>query len=202
MEFGKGGRLPGLVGGNRDSNPGFTNRMMWRSHSSSGGSSGDATAPVGPANLVYYTHYLGLDNELQDDFKWEDSANANAWLLPTTGEWHTITQQVVLGTAANNYEDGVIRGYKDGVPMSEETNLKLSDGTHQIEQFYFSTFFGGSDPSWEPGTDQNIYFDNFTVSATAIAVPEPSGAFLAAMMLAMGLRFRRRPRRHHAREDQ
>ena len=191
----RGGKLPGLAGGNRDDNPGFSNRMMWRSQSAAGNSSGGATAPVGSANLVFYTHHPALDPGMQDDFKWTDVVNANAWLQPTTGTWHTITHQVVLDSKDN--DDGIIRGYWDGALMSEET-LGLNDDSYGIDQFYFSTFYGGNDSTWAPGMEQRIYFENFEVSTTAlipVAVPEPSGALCGgvALLLYMG-RSRHRPR--------
>ena len=37
-----------------------------------------------------------------------------------------------------------------------------------INLFYFSTFYGGADPSWAPTSDQYIYFDNFRISTTPL----------------------------------
>ena len=183
----------------RDTNPGFSNRMMWRSQSAAGESSGEATAPVGSANLVSYTHHPGLNSGAQDDFKWTDVVNSGAWLQPTTGTWHTVTHQVVLDTPGS--DDGVIRGYWDGTLMSEET-LGLTDDSYGIDQFYFSTFYGGNTSNWAPDTNHRFYFDNVEISTTplvSVAVPEPSGAVCGgiALMLVMA-RSRRRPRRRHA----
>lgn len=194
-EFVRGGKLPGLAGGNRDDNPGFSNRMMWRSTSVDGETSGGATAPVGSANLVYYTHHPALPSGAQDDFQWTD-IGSGAWLEPTTGEWHTVTQQVVLDSPGSN--DGIIRGYWDGALMSEEV-VGLTDDSYGIDQFYFSTFYGGNDATWAPKTGQKFYFDNFEVSTSAlilpVAVPEPSGVLCGGIVLAIGMmRSRRRPR--------
>ena len=94
----------------------------------------------------------------------------------------------------------VIRGYWNGTLMSEET-LGLTDDTYGIDQFYFSTFYGGSDITWAPGTDQEFYFDNFEISTTALIpapVPEPSGVLCGG--LAIVLMMRRSRRRQHSRK--
>ena len=85
--------------------------------------------------------------------------------------------------------------------MSEET-LGLTDDSYGIDQFYFSTFYGGSDSTWAPGTEQRFYFDNVEISTTPlvpVAVPEPSGAVCGgiALMLIM-VRTRRRSRKRTA----
>ena len=43
-----------------------------------------------------------------------------------------------------------------------------------INLFYFSTFFGGNDPSWAPAADQVVSFDNFRISTLPeVREPEP-----------------------------
>ena len=194
-EFVRGGKLPGLAGGNRDTDPGFSNRMMWRSQSTSGESSGGATAPVGSANLVFYTHHQGTPSGAQQDFQWTEVVTPNAWIEPATGTWHTITHQVVLDSPGA--DNGVIRGYWNGFLAAEEV-LGLTDDTYGIDQFYFSTFYGGNDGTWAPASEQKIYFDNFEISTSplvASAVPEPSGVLLGGLVLMLAMR---RYRRHSA----
>ena len=191
FDFGRGGKLPGLTGGTFPTGStdatgfnGFSNRMMWRSVNSAGLSSGRATAPLGSANLVYLTTHpnaIANVNDEEENFRWIDPASTytdpdtgelDQWVQVTTGTWHTITQQVVINTPGQN--DGIIRGWWDGVLMSEETDLGFrDDSSFAVDQFYFSTFFGGGNSSWAPATDQNIYFDDFLVTTAPFFTEDP-----------------------------
>jgi len=103
--------------------------------------------------------------------------------LPAT-KWHTFQHRIVLNTVGE--ANGIVEAWFDGVKVLSSNNMlyrKTEDIA--INLFYFSTFYGGADPSWAPGSDQFIYFDNFRIATTplpgsgntlAVADPEPVSA--------------------------
>jgi hypothetical protein len=137
--FARGGKLPGLYGGDAPSgggsaDNGFTTRYMWR-----GGGWGEVYAYV-PGKSSSYGESLG----------------AGTWTF-MPGEWRRIEQEIVLNRP--DRADGVLRVWYDGKFVFEQAGLvfRLSDKVG-ISGLMFSTFFGGHDPSWASPRAQSSYF--------------------------------------------
>ncbi|MBD3273711.1 MAG: hypothetical protein GF372_00270 [Candidatus Marinimicrobia bacterium] len=86
------------------------------------------------------------------------------------GEWHHVLFQVSLNTPGQ--ADGFARIFIDGkkVVTTENVLFRGSGGAGtSIRKFLFSTFHGGSNPTWTPVDAQGgpttvyAYFDNFLV---------------------------------------
>jgi len=154
FEFVLGGKLPGLCGANSDSvltegcntgggKPngfdGWSARGMWRADGA----------------LEHYTYHAGQQNYWADSLLWNVKAKR--------GTWHRIQHRVVLNTVGAS--DGILEAWVDGQKVLSNTQLEYrKTESVGINLFYFSTFFGGNDPSWAPKTDQILYFDNFVIS--------------------------------------
>ncbi len=152
--FVKGGKLPGLVGGSAPTGcvalkDGFSARAMWR---------------VGGA-AVQYMYWPDKKNTCGDDFDYLD-AGANVTFVP--GTWHRLVHHVVMNAAGQL--NGVIEAWFDGKPVLSRRDLgyRVAGQTFGIDALYFSTFFGGNDPSWAPATAQTVDFDDFVVSPTPL----------------------------------
>jgi hypothetical protein len=79
------------------------------------------------------------------------------------GVWYRIDVQVQMNSAPQN-SDGVARLYIDGNLLVEATGLRLTGhASVDIDTFIFSTFYGGSNPTYSPSTTTFAYFDNFAV---------------------------------------
>lgn len=138
FKFVKGGKLPGLYGGDRNASgkrlptedSGFSTRMMWRENGA-----GYIYAYL-PSSEMHGT-YLG---------KWQFEKN----------KWHKITQRVYLNKPGK--ADGKIEIYLDRKLVSEIKDLKFRNGSSlTLDGLFFSTFFGGSDKSW--ASQENVYMD-------------------------------------------
>jgi hypothetical protein len=137
--FARGGKLPGLYGGDAPSgggsaDNGFTTRYMWR-----GGGRGEVYAYL-PGKSSSYGESLG----------------AGTWTF-VPGEWRRIEQEIVLNRP--DRADGVLRVWYDAKLVFEQAGLvfRLSDKVG-ISGLMFSTFFGGHDPSWASPRAQSSYF--------------------------------------------
>jgi len=74
---------------------------------------------------------------------------------------------VVLNTVGAS--DGILEAWFDGSKVLENNRMEYrTTQSVGINLFYFSTFFGGNDPSWAPATDQTLYYDNFVISTDKI----------------------------------
>lgn len=145
FDFVKGGKLPGLFGGEEisggnvpDGTNGFSTRYMWRKN-------GDGE--------VY--SYLPTSDE------YGTSIGRGAWQFKP-GVWHHLVQEVKLNQPGK--EDGRIRVWVDGKQVLDRDGL-LFRTTDQlkIEGIFFSTFFGGGDPSWATPKDVYADFADFSV---------------------------------------
>lgn len=149
FEFVKGGKLPGLYGGTEvsggdepDGTDGFSTRLMWRA---------DGDGEV----------YLYAPDESGT------SLGRGDWVWPTD-QWVCVEQQVVLNEPED--ENGSVTVWLDGQEVFAETGMQYRTVDDlKVEGVFFSTFFGGADPSWAPSQDQHADFADFAVS------PEPIG---------------------------
>ena len=154
FDFVLGGKLPGLCGANSDNAltegcntgggkpsgfDGWSARGMWRIDGA----------------LEHYTYHAGQQNFWADSFLWNVKAQR--------GAWHRVQHRVVLNTVGQ--ANGILEAWIDGNRVLRNTGLEFRrTESVGINLFYFSTFFGGNDPSWAPKTDQHMYFDNFVIS--------------------------------------
>lgn len=147
FDWKRGGKLPGLSGGNANSGgskpngwDGWSARMMWR----------DGGAPI---QYVYHPNQSGSYGE------------GMSWGGPnfSAGTWATVETRIKLNTPGHN--DGVIQAWMNGQLVLERTGMRFRDTDNlKIDGLYFSTFFGGADSSWAPSRDEYIDFDDFKIS--------------------------------------
>jgi hypothetical protein len=144
FQFGKGGKLPGLYGGEAPSgcraygdDDGFSLRYMWRAQ--------------GMGELYAY---LPGRNE-----RCGESVSRGAWRF-VAGRWTVLEQEAVLNAPGRS--DGALRVWVDGNPVISRTNVVFRQSNRiGVDGLMFSTFFGGSDPSWASPTDQWVQFRDF-----------------------------------------
>jgi hypothetical protein len=159
FQFIKGGKLPGLVGGTAPTgcgldpatmSGGFSARMMWR-----GG---------GAAVQLMYT--ADMVNTCGDDLPYAVCGGAAARFV--TGRWLRVVHHLRMN--APGQPDGMLEAWLDGALALSRRDVRYRgpDATFSIDTLYFSTFFGGSDASWAPTTDQVIDFDDFIVSTEVL----------------------------------
>jgi hypothetical protein len=144
FDFVKGGKLPGLWGGSKvsggatpDGTDGFSTRLMWRR--------------AGAGEVYLYA---------------ADTAGASLgrgdWTWPT-GRWSCVEQHVVLNEPRRS--NGTVVVWIDGHQVLSRNDLRYrSVPTLQIEGIFFSTFFGGADPTWASPRDQFADFAGFALS--------------------------------------
>lgn len=174
----RGGKLPGLCGSqcNTGGNPptgrdGWSARLMWRSG----------------ASLVQYVYSAGQAGTYGTDLVWKKNGEP---LVVETGKWHEVQVRICLNTPGTDggqgKYDGRVTGWYDGELAIDTIGFRFRDlDTMHIDQFYFSTFFGGSTNDFRPTKDERIFFDDFAVSDAFIA---SSSASLAGRGQGWGLR--------------
>ncbi len=146
FDFAKGGKLPGLYGGDapRGCSPealssGFSARLMWRTG--------------GAGELYLYAPGRTV--------RCGDSVDRGAWTF-TPGQWTAIAQEVALNTPGR--ADGRVRIWVDGRKVIDRGDLTLREQPSVgVDGLLFATFFGGNDPSWASPQDQFIEFRQFGV---------------------------------------
>jgi len=154
FQFVKGGKLPGMVGGTSPTGclttlseveGGFSARMMWRRN--------------GAAVQLMYTS--ALVDLCGDDFPYM-LGGAAARFVP--GLWQQVFHHLRMNTPGQ--ADGVIQAWLGGRLALDRHDVAFRGPAHDfmIDALYFSTFFGGSDATWAPSTDQVVDYDDFVVS--------------------------------------
>ncbi|WPZ32341.1 hypothetical protein T8K17_13940 [Thalassobaculum sp. OXR-137] len=146
--FVRGGKLPGLYGGEApsggekvDGTKGFSMRLMWRR---------DGEGEV----------YAYVANKQTD---YGASIGRGNWSFEP-GRWMEIQQEVVLNDP--DRADGIVRVWIDGKQVIEQTDLvyrTVADAG--IDGLMFSTFFGGSSRKWASPKDQTVDFDSIELFA-------------------------------------
>ncbi|MDB5972642.1 MAG: hypothetical protein JWQ90_5092 [Hydrocarboniphaga sp.] len=142
FRFVKGGKLPGLYGGDApgggkpvDGIEGFSMRLMWRS-------GGDLEAYAYIANAAPGTSI----------------GRGVARLQP--GRWTTLELELRLNRPDSS--DGSLALWVDGDLKLERHDLAYRRSLEiAIDGLMFSSFFGGDDPSWASPVDQVLEFRDF-----------------------------------------
>jgi hypothetical protein len=149
FDFVKGGKLPGLAGGNGNTGgdkpngyDGWSARLMWRKD----------------GKVVQYVYHPDQIEKYGDDFAWDKSNQK--YFQP--GKWHTIKNYIKINKPGK--KDGEILGWFDGELALENKNLRFRNtDAFSIDQFRFSTFFGGSGSQWNTTQNEFVDFDDIKI---------------------------------------
>ncbi|MEO0406199.1 MAG: polysaccharide lyase [Cyanobacteria bacterium P01_A01_bin.135] len=147
FDFVKGGKLPGLYGGEGgsggnipDGRDGFSTRFMWRAD--------------GDGELYAY---------LPTSRRHGTSIGRGNWRFQP-GVWHHLEQQIDLNQPG--VADGRVRVWLDDQLVLDQSGLIFrSVEDLKLDGIFFSTFFGGGDASWATPQDTYVDFANFSISA-------------------------------------
>ena len=147
----EGGKLPGLGSGDNCSGGascngtnGFSSRLMWRT----GG------------KAVLYFYHMDKPATYGEDI---DLLNADkSPIVFEKGKWYQVAQRVKINTG-NNY-NAEVDVWINGEKALSLTGYRLVNNGDKIDNFYFSTFHGGSGVEWAPGNDCHIWYDDIVVS--------------------------------------
>ena len=150
FDFVKGGKLPGLSGGEDNTGgdkpngtDGWSGRMMWRS----GG------------QAVQYLYHPDQPSQWGEDLDWGVSF--------TPDRWATVETRIRMNTPGRS--DGVVEAWFDGRKVLSRTDIRFRDAAaFNIDSFLFHTFFGGSGADWAPTRDEVIDFDDIVISTSPI----------------------------------
>lgn len=149
LDFVKGGKLPGLGGGTSpgggkksDGSDGFSARIMWREY----------------GEIFQYMYW----KERPPEKKHGHNLPWNEYFIP--GQWYALRTEIVMNTPGER--NGKITSWLDGkLVLDQEGAYRALGATFGIDNFNFTTFFGGATPDWAPTKDEVIYFNNFRISA-------------------------------------
>src|SRR5665213_3046556 len=157
FDFVKGGKLPGLGGGQANTGghapngcDGWTARMMWR--------------PDG--RIVQYVYHPGQKGIYGDDLDWAVDGKP-VYFEP--GRWACVETRVKLNDPGSN--NGEIQSWLDGREALHAKGLRFRDVPElKLDVFFFSTFFGGGDLSWAAHKDEIADFSGFVLGRGPIGV--------------------------------
>jgi hypothetical protein len=151
----QGGKLPGLASGDNCSGGsscngtnGFSARLMWRT----GG------------KVVLYLYHMDKPKTYGEDHQLYYPNNDEVVFAP--GQWYTVTERVKINTG-NNHDGEVDVWVNDELTLSK-TGIQFVSNGDLIDNFYFSTFHGGSGSQWAPSVDCFIWFDDILIASTPI----------------------------------
>lgn len=150
FDFVKGGKLPGLYGGNGNTggnipngHDGFSTRYIWKEEG---------------AGAVYAY--------LPNSQLWGTALGLGSWTF-TVDRWHTLEQLVKLNDPGQ--ANGVISVWYDGILVHAETGVIFRDTQAlKIDGLLFSTFFGGNNETFATPVSTHIRFRNMVMSSQRI----------------------------------
>jgi len=159
----KGGKLPGLRGGPDPDNCSggnqangtncFSSRVMWRTDGA-----GEVYAYVPRVNGIC------SDSGVLCNDEYGISLSRGSFVF-ASGQWNRITMLVRLNSPDNVANGQVILYFNDANALQHDNIFFRQTDNITVGGLYFSTFFGGSDPSWAPPNLTHTYFRNFQLYA-------------------------------------
>jgi len=152
FEFNKGGKLPGLAGGNRptggkDSSHGFSARLMWYSNGTKG-----SVEDTSKADLFMYLYYPDKTETYGENIPLNYRIDS--------GKWYSVKMNIKMNTI--NKDNGILKVYINNNLVLDK-NIVWRKEQYGISAFLFHTFFGGSTDEWKVPKTESSYFDNILI---------------------------------------
>ena len=152
FRFVKGGKLPGIGGGESNTNgsipngaDGWSVRMMWDKD----------------GKLVQYVYHPDQPGKYGDVMPFEMSDSIEL------GQWHTVQTMVLLNKPG--LKNGAIKSWLDGKLVLNKQGMRFRNVDRlEIDRLLFASFFGGSGPYWAPRQDQYAYIDDVRLSTKPV----------------------------------
>ncbi|MHA7055795.1 polysaccharide lyase [Aquimarina sp. M1] len=162
FEFRAGGKLPGLAYQTSERN--MSLRLMWRYD----------------GLIEFYVHYnteptwdgwrASINWSLTDPYEEPNGEPQPDQVKFKKGQWNHVEMYNKLNTPGQN--DGIMRGWLNGnlaIDITDNGDYRqVGEEDIHLNTIYLSTFFGGSDETFQPTKDLEAYFDDFIVSKTRI----------------------------------
>ncbi|KAG0046461.1 hypothetical protein BGZ83_008368 [Gryganskiella cystojenkinii] len=159
-----GGKLPGIYGGspydgcsggNQSTGANcFTMRLMWRP---SGLGEVYAYVPADPKSNFCKSAEVMCNDQY-------GKSVGRGLIYFTPGTWTRLDIIMALNEPAGN-QNGTLQVYMNGNQVISMNNIPYrSTGMVGFQGLMFSSFFGGSDPTYATPTDQTVYFKNVQIS--------------------------------------
>lgn len=153
FDFDRGGKLPGLIGGEGNTGgdkpngyDGWSGRGYWHQD----------------GKAVIYVYHPDQPSDYGEQMFWDDGVGGQRYFQP--GEWHQVEHRIVMNTPGQS--NGLVQCWFDGELSLDRRNMRFRYvDDFAIDTFFFSTFFGGS---WTSTKDEYIYFDDFVISTEPI----------------------------------
>ncbi|KAF8528203.1 hypothetical protein BU17DRAFT_73814 [Hysterangium stoloniferum] len=174
FEFNKGGKLPGLYGGDNPSTDTgcsggrrdktcFSVRYMWREN--------------GQGELYTYLPQPSMGSQFKGNQQLcnvkplsvcSDDAGASvgrgSWSF-TPGKWTVLSQRVKLNDAG--VQNGELEVIVNGQTMFNLKGLALRDSDKgRINGYIFQSFFGGHHSDWASPKNQDMFLKDFSIAIT------------------------------------
>ncbi|BGP54683.1 hypothetical protein JCM8202_003190 [Rhodotorula sphaerocarpa] len=177
FDFVKGGKLPGLFGGDVDahctggknSEACFSLRLMWREQGA-----GEIYAYI-PTYLGFCSEGPGPDEVFCHSDGFGASIHRGSFTFKA-GSWNQVTQVVVLNYPPET-ANGYLALYFEGELAMELKNVVFrTNESVTVSSLIFSTFFGGSSSDYAATSDCDSYFRNFRFwqGSAANSAPGPT----------------------------
>ncbi|GAA6051000.1 hypothetical protein JCM3770_005363 [Rhodotorula araucariae] len=180
FDFVKGGKLPGLYGASPDATglcsggehleDCFSARLMWR----------ERGAGEVYAYIPTYDGFCG-QSDISCNDEYGTSLSRGTWRFPRGG-WTTITQLVSLNTPG--MANGLLFLWaNDSLALAHTGIAWRTNASVTLTSIFFSTFFGGSDDSYNSGRGESSYFRRFEVYTSSLASNTSGPAVIATPRL-------------------
>ncbi|KAG0331147.1 hypothetical protein BG004_001801 [Podila humilis] len=164
-----GGKLPGIYGGgpNEGCSGGdqatgascITMRMMWRN---SGAGEVYAYVPADDSSKFCQTPEVQCNDQYGKSI-------GRGLIYFRPGQWTRLDMIMSLNEPAGS-QNGLLEVYMNGNKVVSLDNIPYrTTGMVGFQGIMFSSFFGGSDPSYATPVDTNIYFRNMQLSVGEVA---------------------------------
>lgn len=153
FDFVKGGKLPGLYGGDTKSGCSgcihsekcFSTRLMWRKN--------------GKGEIYLYSpNQKNLDVPIYNDGRCGISLGRGNFEF-NINSWINVEQNISLND--NNKNNGFIKLWINNKLYIEKYNIEFQKNNIKNTGIFFSTFYGGSSNSWAPEKKMNALFSDF-----------------------------------------
>jgi hypothetical protein len=162
---GGGGKLPGF-GGTYDT-AGWGGRPSdgtngWSARGLFGQPESESSRSDGATRVGFYSYHADMTGTWGSNWYWSGGPLDGG--VMQRNQWYRVEMYVKNNTPGVN--DGVLRGWVDGHPVFEKTDVRFRDVERlHVEKVWFDIYYGGS---WVAPADMYIDFDDVAIAVGPI----------------------------------
>lgn len=105
-----------------------------------------------------------------DNLPWTDINGTQKPFRFIPGQWHTLKTEITMNTPGER-DGNIVSWFDEKLALWWVGAFRANGAIFGIDNFNFTTFFGGNTSDWAPTKDEAVYFSDFKITSDIARPP-------------------------------